>query len=154
MPSFGCNDLEREYGGLGGAKRPSPFYFLEEHMLRMSVCRLKLDSCYGSHVAIAVGVLFGGVHALTPASAQPYTPNIQGGGATLPAPTYRQDFNCYGMPLTNPPDPASDTFVPPECLGGTAKPRAGTSLRQPAGYPIGCGYFRTTANQRKFKHLS
>jgi hypothetical protein len=54
--------------------------------------------------------------------AQGYTPNIQGGGATLPAPTYRQDFNCFGMPLTNPPDPAADTYVPPECTG--------------AGYPI------------------
>jgi ABC-type phosphate transport system substrate-binding protein len=44
-----------------------------------------------------------------------YAPNIQGGGASLPAPTYRQNFNCYAMPLTNPPDPAADTYIPPEC---------------------------------------
>jgi ABC-type phosphate transport system substrate-binding protein len=51
-----------------------------------------------------------------------YTPNIQGGGSSLAAPTYHQDFNCYGMPLTNPPDPPPDTYVPTECTG--------------AGYPI------------------
>jgi ABC-type phosphate transport system substrate-binding protein len=72
--------------------------------------------------------------AATVGSAQSYTPNIQGGGATLPAPTYRQDFNCFGMPLTSPPDPTSDTYVPPEC-GSAAKPIA-RPIRIGAGYPI------------------
>src|SRR6516165_3886499 len=84
--------------------------------------RTKPDSCYQSRGMIALGILFSGVLTVTTGSAQSYTPNIQGGGATLPAPTYRQDFNCFGMPLTNPPDPSSDTYVPPECMG--------------AGYPI------------------
>jgi hypothetical protein len=48
-----------------------------------------------------------------------YTPTIQGGGASLPAPTYRQQFNCVGLPLTSPPDPASDTYVPSECTGAS-----------------------------------
>ena len=87
-------------------------------MLTISANRLKANL----HSALAAGVFLCGAMVATIGSAQSYTPNIQGGGATLPAPTYRQDFNCFGMPLTNPPDPISDTYVPPECTG--------------SGYPI------------------
>src|ERR1700737_1307842 len=72
-------------------------------------------------LALTVGTALIVAASASVAEAQ-YTPNIQGGGASLPAPTYRQDFNCYGMPLTNPPDPAADTGVPLQC--------------QDAGYPI------------------
>jgi hypothetical protein len=81
-------------------------------MLTISANRSKAGSSRGKPVA---GVILYGVMAATVGSPQSYTPNIQGGGATLPAPTYRQDFNCFGMPLTSPPDPTSDTYVPPEC---------------------------------------
>jgi hypothetical protein len=71
-----------------------------------------------STLGVAVGVaLFVGVPVRV-AEAQ-YSPNIQGGGSTLAGPIYRQDFNCFGMPLTNPPDPDADTFVPAECTGGS-----------------------------------
>src|ERR1700687_2449714 len=75
---------------------------------------------FASRIAFAASFGLFGMLAIE-ADAQ-YAPSIQGGGASLPAPTYRQDFNCYGMPLTSPPDPASDTYVPPECTG--------------AGYPV------------------
>jgi len=74
-----------------------------------------------STLAIAAGVTLCVAVPASVVEAQ-YSPNIQGGGSTLATTVYRQDFNCYGMPLTNPPDPASDTYVPPECTG--------------AGYPI------------------
>ena len=68
-----------------------------------------------------IAAVFAGAVLLAAAQARTaeaqYSPNIQGGGSTLAAPTYRQDFNCYGMPLTNPPDPAPDTYVPQECTG-------------------------------------
>ena len=76
---------------------------------------------HGGRNIVFAGVVLVAVGCAGIAEAQ-YSPNIQGGGSTLAGPTYRQDFNCFGMPLTNPPDPASDTYVPPECNG--------------AGYPI------------------
>src|SRR6202158_3031368 len=68
---------------------------------------------FASRIAFAASFGLFGMLAIE-ADAQ-YAPSIQGGGASLPAPTYRQNFNCYGMPLTNPPDPAADTYVPSQC---------------------------------------
>ncbi len=89
-------------------------------MLCLNTSRLA-DQYREGVLAIAAGAVLIVAASASVAEAQ-YTPNIQGGGASLPAPTYRQDFNCYGMPLTNPPDPAADTGVPLQCQG--------------AGYPI------------------
>src|SRR5258708_11467138 len=80
-------------------------------MLCLNTSRL-VDQYREGVLAIAAGAVLIVAASASVAEAQ-YTPNIQGGGASLPAPTYRQDFNCYGMPLTNPPDPAADTGVPP-----------------------------------------
>jgi len=98
-------------------------------MLTISADRLKANLTS----ALAAEVILCGAMVATIGSAQSYTPNIQGGGATLPAPTYRQDFKCFRMPLTNPPDPSSDTYVPPECTG--------------VGYPIDSSkIFRTAGS--------
>jgi ABC-type phosphate transport system substrate-binding protein len=98
--------------------------------------RIKRD-LLTSTLAIAAGVtLFVGVPAST-VEAQ-YSPNIQGGGSTLAAPVYRQDFNCYGMPLTSPPDPPSDTYVPPQC-SGVAYPIDTTKIFRYSGVGSGRG---------------
>src|SRR5258708_39013064 len=84
-------------------------------MLCLHTSRL-VDQYREGVLAIAAGAVLIVAASASVAEGQ-YTPNIQGGGASLPAPTYRQDFNCYGMPLTNPPDPAADPGVPPQCQG-------------------------------------
>jgi phosphate transport system substrate-binding protein len=90
-----------------------------------------------STLAIAAGVTLCIAVPATVAEAQ-YSPNIQGGGSTLAAPVYRQDFNCDGMPLTSPPDPASDTYVPPECTG-TGYPIDTTKIFRYSGVGSGRG---------------
>jgi len=111
---------------------------------RVQTCRKRIFWC------LFTGAVFYGVLAAGVVHAQ-YVPNIQGGGATLPAPTYRQDFNCYGMPLTNPPDPSSDTIVPPQCTGA-GYPVAPSNIFRYAGVGSGRGQCMYLTNSTTYNN--